>query len=204
MLIGIAGPSGSGKTTLAKMLSKRLNEKIVILSIDRYYKDLSSLPAEEREKVNFDVPSAIDWNLLMEHVKCLMEGKEISAPIYSFVTHTREGFERITPEEVIVVEGIFALWDEKLNKLMDVRVFVDTPLDICLIRRLQRDVIERGRDIKEVITRWIRDVRPGYELFVRPSARNAHLIIPEDPDGEMRKVAVDALESLVRSKLNGR
>ena len=199
MLIGIAGGSGSGKTTLANMIVKEIGkDKVLILSLDRYYKDLSKMKPKEREKVNFDHPNAIDWPLFKRHVKQLLKGESIKAPIYSFAEHVRTGYKTLKSKDVIIVEGIFALYDREICNLMKVRIFIETPADIRLIRRLQRDVIERKRNIKSIIDQWVKYVRPGHEIFVEPTSKVAHVIIPEDPEGGMRKVAVKLIKSLVK------
>ena len=204
ILVGIAGPSGSGKTTIANMISTLIGKsKVVVISMDRYYKDLSYLPKDERDNQNFDTPEIFDWEKLIKDLRDLKNGKPIECPIYSFTESIWKGFEKIEPKEVIIVEGIFALYNEELTRLMDLRIYVDTPLDICLIRRIKRDMAERfkERSLDKAIEEWVNFVRPGYEKYIAPSAKNAHLIIPEDPDGEMRKIAIEAMKDMVLGRL---
>lgn len=198
-LMGIAGGSGSGKTTLAKMIAEEIGQdRVLLISMDRYYKDLSKIKPAEREKVNFDHPNSIDWPLFRKQIKQLLKNKKVKAPIYSFTKHVRIGYEIVTPKDVIIIEGIFALYDEEICNLMKVRLFVETPPDIRLIRRIQRDVIERGRDVKSVIEQWNRFVRPAHKMFIEPSAKRAHVIIPEDPEGKMRESAVKIIKSMFK------
>lgn len=198
-LIGIAGGSGSGKTTLAEMITEEIGkDRVLLLSMDRYYKDLSKLKPAERKKVNFDAPESIDWALFKKQINQLLKNKKVKAPIYSFTKHIRTGYEIIRPKEVIIIEGIFALYDEEICNLMKVRLFVETPPDIRLIRRIQRDVIERGRDVKSIIKQWNQFVRPAHEVFIEPSAKRAHIIIPEDPEGKMRESAIKIIKSTIK------
>ncbi len=200
LLIGIAGGSGSGKTTLANMIADEIGSNMVaIVPIDMYYNDLSHLKPAERKKVNFDHPNAIDWKLLKKDLKKLLNGKPIDMPIYDFKSSTRRGTKRLEPKKVVIVEGIFALYDKELLKMMDLRIFVDTPPDIRLIRRLKRDVVERGNDVDRTLDMWVNKVQPAYITFIEPSSRNAHIIIPEDPDGLKREVAVSIIKSKISS-----
>ncbi len=202
MLIGIAGPSGSGKTHLANLIKEKIGEdKVLILSMDRYYKGIEYSSEDEAWNYNFDTPEAFDWEKMVSDVRDLISGKKVKVPIYSYEVHKRVGYEWVLPKKVIILEGIFVLVDEKLNKMMDLRLYVDTPLDICLIRRLKRDISERKFSIERNLNYWIKFIRPGYETFVLPSARKAHLIIPEDPDGRMRETAVEAVIGMVERKL---
>lgn len=198
-LIGIAGGSGSGKTTLAEMIAEEIGkDRVLLLSMDRYYKDLSKLKPTERKKVNFDNPNSIDWLLFKKQINQLLKGKKVRAPIYSFVEHVRIGYETIEPRDVIIIEGIFALYDEEICNLMKMRIFVETPPDVRLIRRIQRDTRERGRDVKSIIEQWNKFVRPSHEAFVQPTAKRAHIIIPEDPEGGMREHAVKIIKSAIK------
>jgi len=198
-LILIGGGTGSGKTTLALNITKSIGkENVLLVSTDHYYKDLSHLPMEERDKQNFDHPNAIDWDLLREQLEKLLRGEKINMPIYSFKEHVREGYIEVSPRRVIILEGIFALYDKKINEIAGLRIFVDTDPDIRFIRRLQRDIKERGRTPESVINQWLSTVRPMHEEFIEPTKRYAHIIVPEDPEGKMRETAVDIICSKVR------
>jgi len=198
LLIGIAGGSGSGKTTLAEKIASELSsDKVLLISLDHYYKDLSYLNFEERKKVNFDNPDSIDWELFREHINLLLQNKEIQMPRYSFADHTRAGVEIVTPRNVIIIEGIFALCDDQISGLMDVAIFVETDSDIRLIRRIKRDVIERSRNLESIINQWETQVAPSYNLFIAPTARKAHIIVPEDPSGSLRTTVVKIIVSMI-------
>ena len=202
-LITIGGGTGSGKTTLAREIIRKIGKKsVLLLHIDDYYKDLSHMKKEEREKVNFDHPNSIDWELLKDHIKKLLSGKSVKIPKYSFLTHVREGFKSVKPRKVIILEGIFALYDDEINKLSKLRIYIDTESDIRFIRRLKRDVNELGREVEEVIEKWIRVIKPMHEAFVEPTRKKAHIIVPEDPDGRMRERAVEVVCSMIEKLLN--
>ena len=196
--IGIAGGSGSGKTTVARVLRQRLeSDSIAYLPHDSYYRDLANLPREQRARINFDHPDSLDTPLLIEHVKKLQHGEPIQMPVYDFATHTRtDSVKIVQPKRVILVEGILIFVEEELRNLMDVRIFVDTPDDVRLIRRLHRDVRERGRSHETVINQWLETVRPMHLEFVEPSRRHAHVIIPE---GGLNEVAMDMVIARVES-----
>lgn len=201
-LITIAGGSGSGKTTIAEEIEKQYKDHVLLISIDHYYKDLSHLKIEERTKNNFDHPDSIDWELLRKQFKSLLNKEPIKMPKYSFKIHTREGHILIEPKEIIILEGIFALCDDEVNKLANLRIFVDTEPDIRFIRRLKRDLEERGRTDKSVIKQWIETVKPMNDLFIEPSKRKAHIIIPEDPEGDMRGTAIDLMKVKIQERIN--
>ena len=200
-LITIAGGSGSGKTTIAEEVKEYFKNHVLLISIDHYYKDLSNLNQEDRDKTNFDHPNAIDWELLRKQLKELLSGKAVKMPIYSFTTHTRKGSESIKPKEIIILEGIFALCDEEINKMSNLRIFVDTEPDIRFIRRLKRDMEKRGRTDESVITQWMETVKPMNDLFIEPTKRKAHIIMPEDPDGGMRCKAVDLMKVKIEERI---
>jgi uridine kinase len=202
VIIGIAGGSGSGKTTVANAILKAVGkEKIVYLPHDAYYKDLSDLPPMQRKQVNFDHPDSLDNDLLIEHIQSLKDHKPVEMPVYDFTTDSRtDQTVLIKPHRVIIVEGILIFADPRLRDLFDVRLFVDTDADIRFIRRLERDITERGRTTENVINQYLKTVRPMHLEFVEPSKRYADVIIPE---GGLNIVAMDMviarIESLLRS-----
>lgn len=201
LVIGIAGGSGSGKTTVAQMIVERVGaDYIAFLAHDSYYKDLSKLPPNQRAAINFDHPDSLDTDLLIQHINQLINSRPVELPIYDFKSHTRTSqFVQIEPHPVILVEGILIFTEASLRKLFDVKIFVDTDADIRFIRRLQRDILERGRTTESVVQQYLSTVRPMHLEFVEPSKRYADIIIPE---GGMNKVAIDMvvarLESLLR------
>lgn len=200
IVIGIAGGTGSGKTTVANVILRRLGaDKITFLPHDSYYRDLDDLPIEERKTINFDHPDALETELLIEHIQALKNGETVEVPIYDFTTHTRtEKTLRIESQSVILVEGILIFADEDLLKLFDAKIFVDTPDDIRFIRRLQRDLIERGRTVDSVIQQYMTTVRPMHLEFVEPSKRQADVIIPE---GGLNTVAMDMVVARIGEML---
>ncbi len=196
LFIGIAGGTGSGKTTVAHNIKEKIGEDILILDMDSYYKDNSNIPFEERLKINYDHPDAFDISLLKSHIESLLKGEVVKKPIYSFVEYTRlKDYEEIKPKRIIILEGIFALFFEELRKLMDIKIYVDTDADIRLIRRLLRDIKERGRTIDSVIKQYTEVVRPMHIQFVEPTKRFADIIIPE---GGFNIVAVDIVVSRIK------
>jgi uridine kinase len=201
MIIGICGGTGSGKTTIARAIVNSVGAKNVILvEQDSYYRNLADMPLDERHQANFDHPDAIDSDMLVNHLKRLKQGESIEMPIYDFVTHTRvDETEHIDPKPVVLVEGILIFAEARVLGLLDVRVFVDTPDDIRLMRRLRRDINERGRTFERTLDQYERTIRPMHFEFVEPSKRHADVIIPE---GAQTGVSVEFLCSLVREKLN--
>ena len=179
IIIGIAGGTGSGKTTVVKKIMERFQpDEVVLLPQDSYYKDSSNVPVEERQNINFDHPDAFDWALLSKHISMLKKGESIEQPIYSYITCTRQKETiHIEPKEVVIIEGILALWDKKLRSLMDLRIFVDADPDERLIRVIQRDVIERGRTAEAVMDRYIRVLKPMHMDFIETCKRYADLIV---------------------------
>ncbi|GAB4532775.1 MAG: uridine kinase [Anaerolineales bacterium] len=190
LVIGVAGGSGSGKTTVASVVRERVGpERIAYLPHDAYYKDLTHLPPNQRAQVNFDHPDSLENDLLIAHIETLKRGQSIHLPIYDFTTHSRtERSVLVEPHPVILVEGILIFAEPRLRTLFDVKIFVDTDPDIRFIRRLQRDISERGRTTQSVIEQYLNTVRPMHLEFVEPSKRYADVIIPE---GGFNTVALD-------------
>lgn len=179
-IIGIAGGTGSGKSTLAHKIKEQLRDEITLICHDNYYKDGSDMPFNERVKRNYDHPDAFDTDLFLTHLKMLKEGKEIDMPTYSFIEHTRNKETiHIVPAQVILVEGILIFENEELRKMMDMKIFVDTDADVRFIRRMVRDVKERGRDLDSVVNQYLNTVKPMHEQFVEPSKKFADVIVPE-------------------------
>lgn len=198
ILIGITGGTGSGKSTVAQAIYKALPAKnISIIEQDAYYKDQRHLSFEERTKTNYDHPLAFDTDLLIEHLKDLFNGKSIEKPIYDFSIHIRKG-ETITVEsrDIIILEGIMILEDERLRDLMDIKIFVDTDEDVRVIRRIIRDIQERGRTLDSVINQYLTTVKPAHQQFIEPTKKYADIIIPE---GGFNKVAIDIVVAKVKS-----
>lgn len=199
IIIGIAGGSGSGKTTFAQNLKKDFSDEIVVLSHDFYYKNHEELTFEERKKLNFDHPNAFDTDMLVEHLKELKSGKAIEHPVYSFVRHNREDFTvKIEPKKIIIVEGILIFENKELRDMMDIKIFVDTDADIRFIRRLVRDVNERGRTIESIIEQYCSTVKPMHEQFVEYSKKYADIIVPE---GGNNKVALAMVKEQIKNIL---
>ncbi|HHV31128.1 uridine kinase [Caproiciproducens sp. LBM24188] len=199
-VIGVAGGTGSGKTTLATKLQKSISGASVILSHDFYYRANSDIPFEERVKLNYDHPNAFDTDLMIRDIKKLKSGQAIDHPQYSFVTHTRlKDTVHVEPAPVIIVEGILIFENQELLDLMDIKVFVDADADIRLIRRLTRDVKERGRSLDSVIHQYMSTVKPMHEQFVEPSKKNADIIIPQ---GGENRVALHMLIDRINALTN--
>ncbi len=201
LIIGIAGGTGSGKTTVVNKIIERLAEKdITILSQDAYYRDNSHLPLEERQKINFDHPDALEFELLAENIRKLKRGESIEQPIYSYLTCTRSAeTTTILPRKAIIVEGILILWPKELRKLMDIKIFVDCEADVRLSRVIQRDILERGRDVHTVLKRYEETVRPSHLQFIEPTKRYADIIVPE---GGNNKVAINIITQYIEKHLN--
>jgi uridine kinase len=200
MVIGIAGGSGSGKTTLANKIREVFNDQVIILCHDYYYKSNDEIPLEERKKLNYDHPNSFDTDLLIDQLKHLKQGNIVYHPVYSFVEHTRldESVE-VKPAKVIIIEGILLFENKELCDLMDIKVFVDTDSDVRIIRRLLRDVQERGRNLDSVINQYLSTVKPMHEEFVDPSKRRADIIIPE---GGSNIVALSMLLERIKNFIN--
>ena len=201
LIIGIAGGSGSGKTTVVKALTDQLKERVVVIPQDSYYKDSSHLPMEERQKVNFDHPDSIDFDLLVRHLKELKAGRSIEQPVYSYITCSRSKTETntVNPAEVIIVEGILIFCCAELRNQMDIKIFVDADDDDRLMRVMARDIIERGKTVETVIQRYSRTVKPMFLQFIEPSKRYADVIIPQ---GGHNKVAIDVIAATIEKSLN--
>lgn len=198
IVIGIAGGSGSGKTSVTRAIYEKFsNENILVLEQDYYYKDQSYMPLEERLTTNYDHPLAFDNDLLITHVKQLLNYEQIEKPVYDYSLHTRSSETiLVLPKNVIILEGILILEDERLRNLMDIKVFVDTDADIRIIRRILRDIKERGRTIDSVIEQYVSVVRPMHLQFIEPTKRYANLIIPE---GGQNDVAIDLLVTKIQT-----
>lgn len=199
-VIGIAGGTGAGKTTVARLVTESVGDSVTRIPVDNYYNDLSHLPLAERSDVNYDHPSAFEWSLLREQLGALLEGRSIEMPEYDFTIHNRKP-ERTTvePTDVIVLEGIFALYDDDITEMLDLRLYVETDADVRILRRIQRDVIDRGRDLEGVIEQYLTTVKPMHEQFIEPTKRKADIIIPEGANS----VAVDLLAEKIRAEVDG-
>lgn len=199
LIIGIAGGSASGKTSISRHIKETFADvtSVLIIRQDDYYKDQSDMPMEERVKTNYDHPDAFDNDLLVRQIHDLMEGKTIEKPTYDFVHHTRSDVtETCYPCDVLILEGLFVLQDERIRSLLDIKVYVETAADIRFIRRLLRDVKERGRTMDSVVSQYTDTVRPMHEAFIEPSKRYADIIIPE---GGSNEVAIDLLNTKISS-----
>ncbi len=196
VVIGIAGGTGSGKTTLVAHLERTYKEKVIVISHDHYYKSNDNLSLEERVKLNYDHPFSFDTDMMVEHIRMLKSGQSIERPEYSFVEHTRmKETLHIKPAKVIIVEGILVFENKKLLEQMDIKIFVDADADVRILRRLVRDVKERGRDIDSVVEQYLTTVKPMHEQFVETSKKHANIIIPE---GGFNMVAL----SMITDKIN--
>ncbi len=203
MIIGICGGTGSGKTTLARKIIETVGrESVILVEQDSYYRNLADMPLDERRQANFDHPDSIDSDMLRNHLKRLRLDQQIEMPIYDFRTHTRKNeFEHIDPKPVVIVEGILIFAEPRISELLDVKVFVDTPDDIRFIRRLQRDITERGRTTESVIAQYFATVRPMHYEFVEPSKRQADIIIPENAN---TNIGIDFICSKIREEITGK
>ena len=201
MIIGICGGTGSGKTTIARAIVDAVGEKkVVLVEQDSYYRNLSDMPLDERHQANFDHPDSLDSDMLVNHILRLKQGLSAEMPLYDFKLHTRsDKIEIIEPKPVVIVEGILIFAEPRVLDLLDVRIYVDTPDDVRLMRRLKRDFTERGRSFERTLEQYERTIRPMHFEFVEPSKRHADIIIPE---GGQIGVSVEVLCGLVREKLN--
>lgn len=198
-IVGVAGGSASGKTEIVKTLKKHFEDKIEIIEHDNYYFAHDDLTMDERASLNYDHPQAFETDLLIEHVKKIINNEEIDIPTYDFTIHTRssETLKKV-PKPIVIVEGILVLENEELRNLMDMKVFVDCDGDVRLKRRITRDVVERDRTIESILTQYMETVKPMHELFVEPSKKFADLIVPK---GGKNKVAIDVLINHLATKL---
>jgi len=204
VVIGIAGGTCSGKSSIAGILIDefRYTNSINIIREDDYYKDQSHLPMEERAKTNYDHPLAFDFDLMTDHIQRLIAGETIEKPTYDYTVHNRSDITEIVhPSDVIIIEGLFALYREEIRKLEDIKIFVDTPADIRFIRRLKRDVKERARTIESITEQYLNTVKPMHDQFLEPTKQYADIIIPQ---GKSNTVAIDLLKVKINSILNGK
>ena len=199
-VIGIAGGTGAGKTTVTRQVTQNLDDDVTRMPLDNYYEDRSELSFDDRADLNYDHPSAFEWDLLTTHLESLLEGQPIAMPQYDFETHTQRN-ERVTvePTDVVVVEGILALHDPDLTEMMDLRLYVETDADVRILRRIRRDVLERGRDLASVSDQYLSTVKPMHERFIEPTKGDADLIIPEGANN----VAVDLIQEKLRAEIDG-
>ncbi|MBR9756510.1 MAG: uridine kinase [Algicola sp.] len=200
LIIGIAGGTGCGKTTVVNQILEQLPEgQVGVLSQDAYYKDTSHLSYDERVKINFDHPRSIDFELLETHLKALKKGNNIKQPVYSFVKHNRTGDTILTsPRKVMIVEGILILTNPELRNMFDIKIFVHADSDERLVRRLKRDISERGRDINEVLTRYQTTLKPMHQQFIEPMKEYADIIIPNN---KYNTVAVNIVKTIINERL---
>lgn len=200
MIIGIAGPSASGKSLLANTIVRELgSDQVAVITEDSYYKDRSHIPFEERSSINYDHPDSFDHELFAAHLQALQNGETVHIPVYDFTQHVRsQSVREIGRHTIIVLEGIMLFVEPKLRDLMDIRIFMDTPLDICLLRRLQRDIIERERSFDSVLQQYVETVRPMYFQFIEPSKRHADIIVPR---GGENRIAIEMIKAKMRELL---
>lgn len=200
LILGIGGGTGCGKTTVVNQILRELPEgEVGVISQDSYYQDTSHLSFEQRVKINFDHPRSIDFPLLVQHLKDLKEGKTIEQPVYSFVQHNRTGDTILThPRKVMIVEGILILTNPELRDMFDIKIFVHADSDERLIRRLKRDIAERGRDIDEVLSRYQNTLKPMHEQFIEPMKEYADIIIPNN---KYNTVAIDIVKTIINERL---
>ena len=200
LIIGIAGGSGSGKTTVVKTITDRLKDRVVVIPQDSYYKDSSHLTPEQKAVQNFDHPESVDFDLLIEQLNELKEGRSVEQPVYSYVTCSRSKDEtvKVNPAHIIIVEGILIFTNEQLRNLMDIKIFVDADADDRLARVIQRDIVERGKTVEQVLARYDHTVKPMHLQFIEPSKRYANIIIPQ---GGHNDVAIDILTATIEKVL---
>ncbi|MDQ5921791.1 MAG: uridine kinase [Pseudomonadota bacterium] len=202
-IIGVAGGSGSGKSTVTEQIVEAVGrEDVCVFRTDNYYTDRSYLTMEERNRLNFDHPNAFDWELMKDQLNSLYNGLPIEMPEYDFTTHTRrETTILMVPAKIIIVEGIFALYDDSMCKQMALRIFVDTEADVRLIRRLRRDIVTRARTVESVLEQYSHFVRPMYNKFVEPTKRRAHMIIPHGSNKAALEMIISRIHSVINNQL---
>ncbi|MEZ3115759.1 uridine kinase [Halobaculum sp. MBLA0147] len=199
-VVGIAGGTGAGKTTVSRLIAESVGESVTRIPIDNYYEDLSHMDLAEREQVNYDHPDAFEWDLLREQLEQLLAGQPVEMPQYDFEIHNRKDErETVEPTEVIILEGILSLYDDEINEMLDLRLYVETDADVRILRRIERDVIERGRDLEGVIDQYLSTVKPMHEQFIEPTKKAADLVIPEGANS----VAINLLEEKLQAEVNG-
>ena len=202
MVIGIAGGTGSGKTTITRRLMQRFGSDVSVIYHDNYYKAHHNMPYEERAKLNYDQPDAFDTDQLIEAVRALKKGRSVVCPVYDYSIHDRsEKTITVKPAKVVIVEGILIFENKELCSLMDIKVFVDADADVRILRRIVRDVRDRGRSLESVVNQYLSTVKPMHEKYVEPSKRNADIIVPE---GGHNRVALELLMERVRAHLEGK
>lgn len=199
LVIGIAGGSGSGKTTLTNQIAAQFLEQVTVIKHDNYYKAHDDMDYDERSRLNYDHPNAFDTELMIEHLKALKQGKSVECPIYDYTIHNRsKDTITIAPNKVIIVEGILIFENKDLCDLMDIRIFVDTDADLRIIRKIQRDVMERARSLESVINQYLETVKPMHEQYVEPSKKNANVIVPE---GGYNQAAMEMIRNHIKNHL---
>jgi uridine kinase len=199
LVVGIAGGTGAGKTTIAREITAGV-ESVTLVRLDNYYRDRSGVPMDEREEINYDHPDAFDWELLLDQLASLTEGQAVEMPEYDFSVHNRaDETTRVEPGDVIIVEGILTLHHPRIREMLDVKLYVETDADVRIIRRIRRDVVDRGRDLEGVVSQYLSTVKPMHEQFVAPTKKEADLIIPEG----VNDTAVDLLRERVQGVVSG-
>lgn len=201
ILVGVAGASASGKSLLASTLVEELQSQHVrVISEDSYYKDQTHITMKQRVQTNYDHPESMDHDLMLEHMKLLKEGWTVDVPLYDYTEHNRKQETRtVPPARVILIEGILLFTHPEIRKTLDLRFYMDTPLDICLIRRLKRDIVERGRDVDSVIRQYLETVRPMFLQFIEPARQHADLIIPH---GGKNRIAIDLIKTKIQDLID--
>ena len=201
MVIGIAGGTGSGKTTITDKLKEKFGDNVSVIYHDSYYNNNDHIPFEERKSINYDCPQAFETHLLIEHLKKLIDGERIECPVYDYTMHTRSKETKIIePADVIIVEGILIFENKQLRDLMDIKIFVDTDADERILRRIRRDVVERGRSIDSVINQYLTTVKPMHDMYVEPTKRVADIIVV---GGGQNAVALDMISKRVKHHIHG-